>query len=387
MRRYFRRGMSCLLMVVVSLTTLLTAFASPEFAYSAEKWATLRDDNLDFDEIADLVHEYNTTVVQNRITWQDEKDDDSDDVAQDYYDAADNIYNNITYPDDSDSSSYGSQMAAAVQNKIQADNLMEQGDESTDDNVTKKLNYDKQEAQLVKQAQELMISYWSQYYSMDTTREQKTQAEKDLAAEETRLAAGTSTQSSVLTARNAVSTAEASILSAESNLNSTKENLCLMLGWSYGADVNIGELPEPDLEAIDAIDLAADIESALANNYAYQITQKQVTNARSTTKKATLTQQEANERQAISNNVSDSYSDLLLARSSYEQALAAFELQKSTYETAARQLQAGTISQNTFSNQQTSYVNAEVTVRTRKLELLTAMIDYQWNVAGLASTS
>ena len=37
------------------------AFAqrSPEFAYSAEKWATLRDNKLEFDEISDLVHEYN----------------------------------------------------------------------------------------------------------------------------------------------------------------------------------------------------------------------------------------------------------------------------------------------------------------------------------------
>ena len=34
------------------------AFAqrSPEFAYSAEKWATLRDNKLEFDEISDLVH-------------------------------------------------------------------------------------------------------------------------------------------------------------------------------------------------------------------------------------------------------------------------------------------------------------------------------------------
>ena len=40
------------------------AFAqrSPEFAYSAEKWATLRDNKLEFDEISDLVHEYNPTV-------------------------------------------------------------------------------------------------------------------------------------------------------------------------------------------------------------------------------------------------------------------------------------------------------------------------------------
>ena len=49
------------------------AFAqrSPEFAYSAEKWATLRDNKLEFDEISDLVHEYNPTVVQNEISYKD----------------------------------------------------------------------------------------------------------------------------------------------------------------------------------------------------------------------------------------------------------------------------------------------------------------------------
>ena len=49
------------------------AFAqrSPEFAYSAEKWATLRDNKLEFDEISDLVHEYTPTVVQNEISYKD----------------------------------------------------------------------------------------------------------------------------------------------------------------------------------------------------------------------------------------------------------------------------------------------------------------------------
>ena len=37
----------------------LTALAgSPEFAYTAEKWASLRDDKLEFGEIADLVPSY-----------------------------------------------------------------------------------------------------------------------------------------------------------------------------------------------------------------------------------------------------------------------------------------------------------------------------------------
>ena len=69
------------------------AFAqrSPEFAYSAEKWATLRDNKLEFDEISDLVHEYNPTVVQNEISYKDYLTKNRDDVAQDYYDKANEI--------------------------------------------------------------------------------------------------------------------------------------------------------------------------------------------------------------------------------------------------------------------------------------------------------
>ena len=71
------------------------AQSSPEFAYSAEKWATLRDNKLEFDEISDLVHEYNPTVVQNEISYKDYLTKNRDDVAQDYYDKANEIYSNI----------------------------------------------------------------------------------------------------------------------------------------------------------------------------------------------------------------------------------------------------------------------------------------------------
>jgi len=117
-------GLLCGLLAA-SLTggTAFPAFAgSPEFAYSAEKWAALRDDNLEFDEIADLIHEYNNTVIQNQISYRDELDKTSSDLAQDYYDAANDIYSNIEYPD-SDDSNYGSRIAAALNNEIQAEQL------------------------------------------------------------------------------------------------------------------------------------------------------------------------------------------------------------------------------------------------------------------------
>ena len=362
------------------------AFAqrSPEFAYSAEKWATLRDNKLEFDEISDLVHEYNPTVVQNEISYKDYLTKNRDDVAQDYYDKANEIYSNISYPD-SDDANYGSGVAAALRNEQQAKSLMEQGDENTDDQATMRIQYDQAEAKLAKQAQGLMITYWTQYYNLDGQKARVEQAKLSYQSEQNRLAAGMSTQSKVLSAKESVSNAEAALVTAESNLASTKESLCLMLGWGYGADVEIAELAEPDQSKIAAIDVNADIQAALENSYAYRLTKKQLTNARTDSVKEKLSETEKNQRETISNSVKSAYDSLLLAQSSYEQAQSALALQEVSMKSADAKLAAGTITKNTYESQKASYTTAQVTAQTQKLSLLQAMNDYDWAVNGLAS--
>ena len=54
---------------------------SPEFAYSEDKWASLRDNVMEYDELADLIHEYNPTVRSNRSTYADQKNKDLNDVV------------------------------------------------------------------------------------------------------------------------------------------------------------------------------------------------------------------------------------------------------------------------------------------------------------------
>ena len=362
------------------------AFAqrSPEFAYSAEKWATLRDNKLEFDEISDLVHEYNPTVVQNEISYKDYLTKNRDDVAQDYYDKANEIYSNISYPD-LDDANYGSGVAAALRNEQQAKSLMEQGDENTDDKATMRIQYDQAEARLAKQAQGLMITYWTQYYNLDGQKARIEQAKLSYQSEQNRLAAGMSTQSKILSAKESVSNAEAALVTAESNLASTKESLCLMLGWGYGADVEIAELAEPDQSKIAAIDVNADIQTALENSYAYRLTKKQLTNARTDSVKEKLSETEKNQRETISNSVKSAYDSLLLAQSSYEQAQSALALQEVSMKSADAKLAAGTITKNTYESQKASYTTAQVTAQTQKLSLLQAMNDYDWAVNGLAS--
>lgn len=382
-----RIAIGCLALAVSASVGSMPVFAgSPEFAYSAEKWASLRDDKLEFEEIADLVHEYNNTVIKNQIAYKDERDKTSDDVAQDYYDAANNIYANIEYPD-SDDASYGSRMASALNSELSARQMMERGDESTDDSETLKLGYDQTEANLVKQAQTQMINYWSSYYNLDSLRVRVSQAEQNYQTEETKLAAGMSTQARLLSARESISTAQAALQTAESSLVKAKEDLCLMLGWNYGAAVEIGEIPEPDMEKLASINLENDIQSALENSYSLKLTNKRVKNARTEKVKNTQLQTQKNQTEAIAASVRDSYASLVLAQSGYEQAKQAYELELNTYETAQRRQQAGTITPNDFQKQEEACLTAEVTLMNKKLQFVQAQITYDWAVNGLASAS
>ena len=84
----------------------------------------------------------------------------STDIAEEYYDSANEVSERISYPDD-DSANYANQIASALNSEISVTNLTEQGDSNVDDGEIKRLGYEQQEKNLVQQAQKLMISYYS----------------------------------------------------------------------------------------------------------------------------------------------------------------------------------------------------------------------------------
>lgn len=278
------------------------AAASPEFAYSEEKWASLKDNRLEFDEIGDLIHEYNTTVLKNNLEYQEYKGKSSSDIAKEYYNSAEDVLENIQYPED-DSSNYASQLSSALNSQQQAEKMVEQGDNNVDDGDIKKLGYQQQEAQLVEQAQGLMINYWTQIYSLESLSDRVTQAESSYQSVVTKKQAGMATQ----------------------------------------ADVEICELPEPDLETIGAINVDTDIERALENNYNIRISKKQMANARSATVRETQQKTYDNQKQTASTSVKNAYNNLILAKADYEQASESYELEKSSLSAAEARLTAGTI--------------------------------------------
>ena len=113
----FKQTLSLALAGVMMTAAPTAAFAaSPEFARSAEEWAKLQDNKIEYDEIADLVHEYNATVQKNAIDlgkFRKDYGDTNEKWADRYRELADDLEASLSYPD-VDDASYASIMTQIV---------------------------------------------------------------------------------------------------------------------------------------------------------------------------------------------------------------------------------------------------------------------------------
>ena len=74
-------GRAAALSVALALSMAIPALgATPEFARSQEEWAALQDDYLGWEEIPDLVTEYNSTVLNNKKAYQKDQGQDAEEI-------------------------------------------------------------------------------------------------------------------------------------------------------------------------------------------------------------------------------------------------------------------------------------------------------------------
>ena len=151
-----------------------------------------------------------------------------------------------------------------------------------------------------------------------------------------------------------------------------------MLGWTYGAQVDIGDVPEPDLEGMTAINLEEDVSRGVENNYSLKILEKKIANAKSGTNKTSLEQSLKSQKETAASSIKNAYESMMISKSDYEQALNAYEIEAAAMETAERKMAAGTMTRNDYVTQQTAFAAAQVNVRTRSWPCLRP----SWNTVG-----
>lgn len=356
--------------------------SSPEFSRTAEEWSALQDDNLEYSEIADLIHEYNPTVQNNQYEYQKFIRDygtTREDVSNSYLDLAEDLEASKS-GDDS-----GSGRVSDLSLEVQAKSLREQADNNLEDSRIYYLNYAQSEDNLVLSAQSKFLSYYKNQLQLEEAQATLTRLKQDYELAQTKHSAGTITDADVLTALEAVQDQENTIQKMEQQVESTRQSLIVMLGWDSSAQPTIGELPEVDLSVVDQIDLSADQQTALEKNYTLLVNQRKLENAVSDDTKRNLNTTIAGNERKIRASVASAYQNLKNAKLAYEQAQASLTTQERRASLAEQKLSVGMITAYENQTQQIALTNSRLALKEASISYQDALETYRWNVNGLAS--
>ncbi len=390
---------------VISLTLCLSAAfaagvplaplaASPEFAKTAEEWERLRDDVLEYDELEDLIHEYNVTVLNNQQIYnRTMKGKSFDDITGDYMDAAGSYYDlaekyrgqaEAFYDMSGDLTAAGVQLqAGAVQYEAQARQMENNAVTSNTDGVTVRTENALTEKKLVLEAQSTMNSYYKLQQQLIAAQKNRELQEAVLKSVQTKQEVQMATQAEVLAAEQSLQDADAQIVSLQSQIESARQKLIVMTGWKQDANPEIRPMPEVDFGRIAAMNPTVDLQKAVENDYTLKIDQRKANGAVTQENKAIYTQNVNDDKQKIGVALNNAYQAVTEAKNSYDEAVINLEVAGKEMNKASKQYALGSASMMEYRQAETKYVSAQTNLEAAKLSLLQAMEEYDWIVKGV----
>lgn len=385
MRRLKRAALLGLSGVMLTAAPLTAMAGSPEFARSAEEWAKLRDNVIEYDEIAGLIHEYNATVQKDSIDYAEfrrEYGETNDEVATKYRELADDLLS-VDYPD-IDDSNYGMVMAQIIGNEQSAKQYQQTADDALEDSYVKYMTNCQTEANLVASAQTEMINYYLNQLQLQIAQKSREIQQDSYQSALNRLGAGMATDVEVLTALESVHNADQTIQNTQTAIDTGRQKLQVMLGWKADDTPEIREIPAVDMDQIASMNPEADRDTALANSYTQLINIRKLENAQSEDKKETLQTSVAETERSIYATLSASYQSVLAAKTSYDLAVAQYGLEQQNQQVADRKVATGEMSQLEYRTQSNTTEVSRLKVDVAELNLFQAIQTYQWKVNGLA---
>ncbi|MDK2968390.1 TolC family protein [Lacrimispora sp.] len=365
-----------ILLLAVLLSHSKQAYASPAFSRSDTEWEKLRDNTMEYQEIEDLVHEYNATVLSNQVEYSKQRDDPSaDDVARSYRDDAADLRSRITGDDD----------LADAMAEAQARSLEQKADDNVFDLEVMRYSNLQTEKNLSIMAQSNMVSYYKSILNLEDLKQNEKLLTEMLRVTEVQREIGSSTDVEVLNARNNLQNTEAAIIQTDASISKLKKSLCVMLGWGYQASPDMKPVPAADPTRISSMNPDADYPAAVNNNYERKINQRKLENAVSEVVKDSYRIKIKDIKDKIGTDLDKKYRDVLQAQIAYKEAQSAFEESTRQMEIASQKRQLGSIGQLEYLQQQTDYQKKQNALKIADMDWFWTMELYDWSVNGMAS--
>jgi len=349
--------------------------ATPEFGRTAEEWARLRDNVLEYEELEDLIHEYNTTVLNNDQTYKRTMSGVSfREYADQYMWAAEDLY----------------EMAANAMTDIEMITYEMQAQQAEnnatiDEQDWQTVLYQNQltEKKLVMDAQSTMNSYYQLQQQLISAQKQRELTAALVNSAQVRFELGMATRADVLTAQQNLQNADAGILTLQGQIESARQKLIVMTGWKQDAWPEIKALPEVDFARIAAMDPVADLQTALSNDITLKLDTYKAGNVYNDENRRIYEQTMANDREQIGVALNSAYQTVQQARAAYDEAVLNLGVSTQNMATATTQYGLGSISRLEYQQIECSHVAAQTSMEIAEMALLQAIEAYDWVVRGV----
>lgn len=375
-------GRAAALSVALVLSMAIPALgATPEFARSQEEWAALQDDYLGWEEIPDLVTEYNSTVLNNKKAYQKDQGQDAEEIRNSLLDAADDLDSLAV-----DAEMGEGQQLVAAGYRSQAASLRQQADSNVSDSEIIRWQYRQVEDTIVENVRNTFISYYQAISQKAADEAKLGYLEQAYQSAQNRKNVGTGTELEVLTAKESLQTAQAQLLTAEAGISSAKRRLQVLCGWDYNAEPEIGPLPEFDMQRIGEIDLTADTQLALENNWQLMIDERKLQNATDGLLRDQYEKTVQNDRQQIAASVRSAYDELISAKTAYDNGQLQLQLAQQNLDKSSRQLSLGVISRMEHAAVENELTTLQHSQELNEIAVFSAWTAYEAAVNGLAQT-
>ena len=210
--------------------------------------------------------------------------------------------------------------------------------------------------------------------------------------QQTMEAQGLAVSGDVLSAAAQAASAGSTLNSLDDTISQLYKSLCSFTGYDADENPEIGPVPAADVGAIASIDVNADKEKAVGNNYELislrssaggGMSDLQVRTTKTTTQTKNKLRNVEYSEDSLRSSIQTLYDTILEQKAAYDSAATAMQSAQLTWNAAQLQWQNGSLSQLGYLQQELAYLQAQSGFTCADLALQQAMQNYDWAVKGV----
>lgn len=365
--------------------------------YDAETAARLQDDKLEYDELENLIREYNPEISY-AYKQLDFSDDDTASTVRNLKDSIEkNDYKDTVkalkeqkkqleaMPDFEGKDAALQELKTAIKGMESMLDAPSTTTKATDKQLEKaRKQIDTGARSALKGTQTLMITYDNLRAQVQTLEKVEELQKEALEAAKLQAGLGMATDTGVLQAQSDLLSSQSQLDNLRNLSNNLRSQLCLLTGWKVDATPEIGTVPAADPSKIGTIDLTGDILKAIGNNQTL-ISQRHASSTKSTAAIDNRLKNIDVSEQQLTVEMQRLYSVMQQKKVLYDAANTAYQKALLAKGAAERQYDLKMLSRLQYLGAEAQFYQAEGARKSADTALLQAMLDYDWAVQGYVS--